>query len=80
MPDERLIRAGDLADQVYFISSGSVEVSVGDRQITLEPGDFFGEVALISRGLQPPKPDRSRARTGSAWVSLLKRNAGGSQQ
>ncbi len=47
-PGERVIRAGDKADAVYFISSGQVEVSVADRQIKLVAGDFFGEMALIS--------------------------------
>jgi len=47
-PGERIIRAGDRADAVYFISEGQVEVSVGGRRIKLGPGDFFGEMALIS--------------------------------
>ncbi|HEY5894513.1 MAG TPA: cation:proton antiporter [Chthoniobacterales bacterium] len=47
-PGERIIRAGDAADAVYFISSGEVEVSVAGRRIKLGAGDFFGEMALIS--------------------------------
>ncbi|GIK96606.1 MAG: hypothetical protein BroJett029_08150 [Alphaproteobacteria bacterium] len=47
-PGERLIRAGDKADAVFFISSGAVEVSVAGRKIPLGPGDFFGEMALLS--------------------------------
>lgn len=47
-PGERLIRAGDPGDAVYFISSGAVEVSVGKRRIKLNAGDFFGEMALIT--------------------------------
>ncbi|MCK6500342.1 MAG: cation:proton antiporter, partial [Nitrospira sp.] len=47
-PGERIIRAGDTADRVYFLSSGEVEVSVGRRQIKLAAGSFFGEMALIS--------------------------------
>jgi CPA2 family monovalent cation:H+ antiporter-2 len=47
-PGERIIRKGDRADAVYFISSGIVEVDVGGRRIKLGPGDFFGEMALIS--------------------------------
>jgi CPA2 family monovalent cation:H+ antiporter-2 len=47
-PGERLIRAGDRADAVYFISRGAVEVSVAGRKIPLGPGDFFGEMALLS--------------------------------
>lgn len=47
-PGERIIRAGDKADAVYFIASGEVEVAVGKRRIKLKGGDFFGEMALIS--------------------------------
>jgi CPA2 family monovalent cation:H+ antiporter-2 len=48
VPGERLIRAGDEADDVFFISSGQVEVSVSGRKIRLGPGDLFGEMALLS--------------------------------
>jgi CPA2 family monovalent cation:H+ antiporter-2 len=47
-PGERIIRKGDRPDGVYFISSGSVEVSVAAQKIRLGPGDFFGEMALLS--------------------------------
>jgi monovalent cation:H+ antiporter-2, CPA2 family len=47
-PGERIIRAGDKADSVYFICQGQVEVTVAGRRIKLGPGDFFGEMALIS--------------------------------
>ena len=48
VPGERLIHVGDAADDVFFISSGEVEVSVGRRKIRLHAGDFFGEMALLS--------------------------------
>jgi CPA2 family monovalent cation:H+ antiporter-2 len=47
-PGERIFRAGDEADGVYFISKGEVEVSVAGRQIKLGAGEVFGEMALIS--------------------------------
>ena len=47
-PGEQIIRAGDRADAVYFISSGHVEVATGKQRIKLGAGDFFGEMALIS--------------------------------
>jgi CPA2 family monovalent cation:H+ antiporter-2 len=49
-PGERVIRAGDKADAIYFISSGEVEVTPRGRQekIKLGPGSFFGEMALLS--------------------------------
>jgi CPA2 family monovalent cation:H+ antiporter-2 len=47
-PGDRLIRVGDKADAVYFISMGQVEVVVNGHKIKMGPGDFFGEVALLS--------------------------------
>jgi CPA2 family monovalent cation:H+ antiporter-2 len=47
-PGERVIRKGDRPDAAYFISKGTVQVTVGDRRIPLGPGDFFGEMALLS--------------------------------
>jgi K+:H+ antiporter len=47
-PGERIIRTGDAADSVYFISQGEVEVSVAGRQIKLGAGEVFGEMALLS--------------------------------
>ena len=47
-PGERIIRQGDAADSVYFISQGEVEVAVAGRQIKLGAGEVFGEMALLS--------------------------------
>src|SRR5262245_18912308 len=47
-PGERIIRRGDAADSVYFISQGEVEVAVAGRQIRLGAGEVFGEMALLS--------------------------------
>ncbi|MFZ5780655.1 MAG: cation:proton antiporter [Pseudomonadota bacterium] len=48
LPGERVIRRGDRGDGMYFLSSGGVEVRVGDRIFPLEPGAFFGEMALLT--------------------------------
>jgi CPA2 family monovalent cation:H+ antiporter-2 len=49
VPGERIIRAGDTADALYLISKGEVEVTAGGRRIsTRGPGEFFGEMALLS--------------------------------
>ena len=48
VPGEQLIRDGDRADAMYFISSGSVEVEVVGQKIRLNPGDFFGEMGLVT--------------------------------
>ena len=47
-PGERVIRAGDAGSEMFFISSGAVEVSIAGKKIHLGPGDFFGEMALLT--------------------------------
>lgn len=49
-PGERVIRSGDRGDSMYFISSGAVEVRLANGAIRLEPGAFFGEMALLTGG------------------------------
>jgi CPA2 family monovalent cation:H+ antiporter-2 len=49
VPGERIIRKGGRPDAAYFISSGAVQVTVDGREIPLGPGEFFGEMALLSR-------------------------------
>lgn len=45
---EVVIREGDAGDKVYFIESGSVEVTKEGRHIAhLGPGEIFGEIALL---------------------------------
>jgi monovalent cation:H+ antiporter-2, CPA2 family len=48
VPGERLIHAGDVAGDAFFISAGQVEVSIRGRKLKLGPGDFFGEMALLT--------------------------------
>lgn len=48
VPGERVVRIGDRAEAAFFITAGAVVVAVGDPQIKLGPGDFFGEMALLS--------------------------------
>ncbi|MDM9627189.1 cation:proton antiporter [Rhizobium sp. S152] len=50
LPGERVIRKGDRGDGLYFLSSGAVEVQLPGGDIPLEPGAFFGEMALLSGG------------------------------
>lgn len=47
-PGQRLIRKGEAADKVYFISEGEVEVTVPGGRVKLGAGEFFGEMAIIS--------------------------------
>ncbi len=51
-PGEKIIRQGDRGDAVYFIAAGSVEVLLPTRRIRLEPGAFFGEMALLQDRLR----------------------------
>jgi monovalent cation:H+ antiporter, CPA1 family len=46
-PGERIIRAGEAGDSVYFIAAGSVDVVLPNRSIRLEAGNFVGEMALL---------------------------------
>jgi CPA2 family monovalent cation:H+ antiporter-2 len=70
-PGERIIRAGDAADSVYFISRGEVEVAVAGKKIKLRGGDFFGEMALISRR---PRSADITALDYSSFAILSKRD------
>ncbi|MCB2080351.1 MAG: ion transporter [Novosphingobium sp.] len=40
---------GDAAHSMYFIMSGSVAVQLPDREVILEEGAFFGEIALLRK-------------------------------
>jgi monovalent cation:H+ antiporter, CPA1 family len=48
LPGELLIRRGERGNEMYFISSGAVEVSVGKNKVRLGRGDFVGELALLN--------------------------------
>jgi CPA1 family monovalent cation:H+ antiporter len=55
VPNERIIREGDRGDAVFFIASGTVEVSLPAGTVRLGSGEFFGEMALLSG--QPRQAD-----------------------
>jgi voltage-gated potassium channel len=40
---------GDVADKMYFISDGDVEIELPHETIYLSEGNFFGELALLHR-------------------------------
>ena len=44
-----IIRRGEVGDCMYFISSGDVEVDIPPHPFHLSTGEFFGEVAVLSR-------------------------------
>jgi len=47
-PGERVVRAGDKGDAMYFVVSGMVEVGVKGTPVKLQAGSFFGEMALLT--------------------------------
>ncbi|MFO0996744.1 MAG: cation:proton antiporter [Alphaproteobacteria bacterium] len=48
-PGERIIRKGDRGDAMFFITGGDVEVQTTGGPVRLSDGDFFGELALLTR-------------------------------
>ncbi len=48
LPGERIVTKGERGDAMYFIASGAVAVSVGDSEVRLGSGEFFGEIALLA--------------------------------
>jgi CRP-like cAMP-binding protein len=47
---KELMREGDRGREFFALVSGTAEVTRRDKHLsTLNPGDFFGEIALVSR-------------------------------
>lgn len=55
---DAVVTKGEMADAMYFINAGSVEVEVPNGPIVLGEGDFFGEIALV----QEDKPRSATVR------------------
>ncbi len=49
-PRYTVIRRGEHAGSMYFIDAGEVSVRTPQRRLTLGPGDYFGELALLEPG------------------------------
>lgn len=45
---DRIFRSDEQGDCMYFIVSGAVEVRMSPAPVILNPGQFFGEIALIT--------------------------------
>jgi voltage-gated potassium channel len=43
-----IMRRGERGDCMYFVASGRLEIRGRQQSISYEPGDFFGEVALLT--------------------------------
>jgi voltage-gated potassium channel len=46
---EILVRRGDPASSMYFITAGEVEIELPHQRVRLSDGTFFGEIALLHR-------------------------------
>ncbi|MBR1129735.1 cyclic nucleotide-gated ion channel [Bradyrhizobium iriomotense] len=46
---EILVRRGDAASSMYFITAGEVEITLPSQQVRLADGTFFGEIALLHK-------------------------------
>jgi len=46
---EILVRRGDPATSMYFITTGEVEIELPSQRVRLADGTFFGEIALLHR-------------------------------
>jgi len=44
-----IVREGDEAHSMYFITSGTVEIQLGGGPVNLSDGSFFGEIALLRK-------------------------------
>ena len=68
---EVLFSAGDPADRMYVVSSGSVTLSIDGRVLeTVGPGGLFGEMAVIER---EPRSGTAVAEADTTLVGIDKR-------
>jgi cAMP-dependent protein kinase regulator len=67
-PDHVLIREGDTGDEFYVLGSGEALVTRNGKEVArLEPGDYFGELALFDAA---PRNATVTSTTGVTLVAL----------
>jgi CRP/FNR family cyclic AMP-dependent transcriptional regulator len=72
-----LIREGDTGREFFVLVDGTAEVARGGKKVaTIGPGDFFGEIALISKSprnatITTTSPVRALVITDRAFRQLL---------
>jgi CRP-like cAMP-binding protein len=42
-----VIRAGEVGDRFYLVGHGQLTIEAASQRVSLGPGDFFGEIALL---------------------------------
>jgi CRP-like cAMP-binding protein len=47
-PGQAIVERGNRGDAMFIVVAGAAEVDVGGRFHRLEPGDFFGEMAVLA--------------------------------
>jgi len=47
-----IVRRGEHGDCMYFVASGEVEIRLPREPVYLGPGQFFGEIALLTGGMR----------------------------
>ncbi|MFQ5926410.1 MAG: cation:proton antiporter [Terriglobia bacterium] len=76
LEDEVIFREGDPSDSLYLIARGAVRISIGPPErilAVLSPGDFFGEMALLSAR---PRTATATAATPAHLIELRRRAVG----
>ena len=79
---KELIREGELARQFFILTDGRADVRRNGRKVnTLGPGDFFGEIGLVtdrvtSASVTTTTPARALVITRASYKTLLRESPG----